>query len=37
MWITQKNAVPDEQQDSIQGLQISFRSGGMAYLISINK
>jgi hypothetical protein len=37
MWINQKNAVPDEKQDSVQGLQISFRSGGMAYLILINK
>ena len=37
MWIDQKYAVPDEQQDTIQELQISFRSGEIAYLILINK
>ena len=31
MWIIQKNAVPDEIQDSEQGLQNRFRSGEMAY------
>jgi len=29
MWIIQKNAVPDEQQDSNQQLENRFRSGGM--------
>jgi len=29
--------VPDEMQDSDQGLQNRFRSGEMAYLILINK
>ena len=37
MWIIQKNAVPDEQQDSIQQLENRFRSGGMAYSILIKK
>jgi len=37
MWIIQKNAVPDEIQDSDQGLQNRFRSGEMAYLILINQ
>jgi hypothetical protein len=37
MWINEKNALSDENQESIQELQISFRSGGMAYLILINK
>jgi hypothetical protein len=39
MWIIQKNAMPDEQQDSDQGLQISFRSGGMViqYLYPNNR
>jgi hypothetical protein len=37
MWINQINAVPDEMQDSVQREQNSFRSGGMAYLILINK
>ncbi len=31
MWISQKYAELDEQQDSVQGLQISFRLGGMAH------
>jgi hypothetical protein len=29
--------VPDETQESDQGLQINFRSDGVAYLILINK
>ena len=33
MWINQKNAVPGEMQESVQDLQISFRSGGMVYII----
>jgi hypothetical protein len=37
MWKIQKNAVPDEMQESVQELQISFRSGGMANLRLINK
>lgn len=37
MKFNQKNAVPDEIQDSDQGLQISVRSCGMAYLILLNK
>ena len=37
MWIIQKNAVSDEQQDMVQELQISFRSGEMVYLVLINK
>jgi len=37
MWINLKYAVPDEMQDSDQGLQNRFRSGEMAYLILINK
>jgi len=37
MWIIQRNAVSDEQQDSVQGLQISFKSGQIGYLIFINK
>ena len=37
MWINQKNAVSDEKQDSVQELQISFRSGEIGYLISIPK
>jgi hypothetical protein len=31
------NAKPDEMQDTVQGLQISFRSGGMAHYVLINK
>jgi hypothetical protein len=37
MWIIQKNAVPDEQQGTVQQLQVSFRSGRVAYQICINK
>ena len=37
MWIIQKNAVSDEQQDSIQKLENRFRSGEIGYLISIPK
>jgi hypothetical protein len=37
MWINQKQALSDEQQESTQELQISIRSGGIAYLILINK
>ena len=37
MWINQKNAVLGEMQESVQDLQISFRSGKIAYLISIPK
>ena len=29
MWINQKNAVSEEQQDSIQQLKNRFKSGGM--------
>jgi len=36
-WINQKYAVPDDQKNSIYGLQTSFRSGGMSYLTLINK
>ena len=36
MWINQKNAVSDEKQDSIQELQISFRSGGIGVSIVNN-
>lgn len=32
-WIIQIKAEADEQQDTVQGLQISFRSGEMAFLI----
>jgi hypothetical protein len=32
MWVIQINAVPDELQDTVQGLQISLRSGKMAFL-----
>jgi hypothetical protein len=37
MWINYRNVVSDEQQDSIQQLVKRFRSGGMAYLMLINK
>jgi hypothetical protein len=37
MRIDQKYAVSDEQQDSIQQLKYRFKSGGLAYLILINK
>jgi hypothetical protein len=37
MWIIQINAVPDELQGTVQGSQSSFRSGGMRYLILLNK
>jgi hypothetical protein len=37
MWIIRRNAVSGEQQDLIQRLENRFRSGGMAYLILINK
>jgi hypothetical protein len=37
MWINQKDTVPDEQQDSDQEFQNRFRSGDIAYLISIPK
>ncbi len=37
MWIIRRNAVSDEQQDSIQQLENRFRSGGMEYVILINK
>jgi hypothetical protein len=37
MWINQKNAEPDEQLDSVQGLQNSLRSGEIGYLTSIPK
>jgi len=37
MWIIQKSAVSEEQQASIQKLQISFRSGEIAYPISLPK
>jgi hypothetical protein len=37
MWIIRRNVVSDEQQDSIQQLENRIRSGGMAYLILINK
>ena len=37
MWINHKNAVSDEMQDSDQGIQISFRSDQIGYLISIPK
>ena len=37
MWINKKLAVSDENQESIQKLQISFSSGGIEYLILINK
>jgi hypothetical protein len=37
MWINQRNAVSDEMQGSVQGLQINFRSGQIGYLIFINK
>jgi len=37
MWIIQKNAVPDEMQDSVQGFQVRFRSDQIGYLIFINK
>ena len=37
MWIIQKNEVSDEMQDSVQRLQISFKSGQIGYLIFINK
>jgi hypothetical protein len=36
MWILQKNAVSDEQQGTAQQLQVSFRSGGMAYFLTLN-
>jgi len=29
MWVIQKKAVPDEMLDSVQGLQVSFRSNNM--------
>jgi len=35
MWINQRYSVSDQQQDSSQQIQISFRSGRMAYLILI--
>jgi hypothetical protein len=31
MWIVKKDAVPDEMQDSDQGLQISFRAKWNGY------
>jgi hypothetical protein len=37
MWIDQNNSVPDEKQDSIQKLQISFRVKWNGYLIPIPK
>jgi hypothetical protein len=37
MWIIQKNAVSDEQQDSIKQIEYRFRSGGMVYQVLINK
>jgi len=37
MWFNQKWAESDENQESIQELQISFGSGEMAYIILINK
>jgi type III secretion system FlhB-like substrate exporter len=37
MWIIQKNAVSNEQQDKVQELQISFRSGEKTYSVLINK
>ena len=37
MWVIQKSAVPDEQQKSVQELQISFRSDQIEYLMFINK
>jgi hypothetical protein len=37
MWIIQKNAVSDDQQASVQRLQISFKSGQIGYLIFISK
>jgi hypothetical protein len=36
MWINQKQALSDEQQESFQELQISLRSGGMG-VFNINK
>jgi len=35
MWINQRNAVSDEQQDSIQQIQNRFRSGGMGKMMNI--
>jgi len=37
MWINQKKAVPEKMQGSDQGLQISFRSDQIEYLMFINK
>lgn len=37
MWFNQKKAVPDEMQGTDQGLQISFRSDQIEYLLFINK
>ena len=37
MWINQEQAVSDENQESIQELQISFWSGGVSFLILLNK
>jgi hypothetical protein len=37
MWIIRRNAVLSEHRDSLQQLESRFKSGGMAYLILINK
>jgi len=37
MWIIHRNAVSDEQQDSIQQIENRFRSDGIEYPISIPK
>jgi hypothetical protein len=37
MWINQEQAVSDENQESIQELQIIFWSGGVLFLILLNK
>jgi len=37
MRIIQKNAVPDEMQNSVQGFQVRFRSDQIGYLTFINK
>ena len=37
MWISQNYAKPDEMQESVQELHVSFKSGQIGYLILINK
>jgi len=37
MWVIQINAVPDELQDTVQGLKISFMSGGIGASEIVNQ